>query len=294
MPTDDEGTGQSPAAAATQPAAVSAARSRLRQAFDFVAQLVIPLSVGCYLVGFLVAMPHLSRSGVPLQAISPQTFLAAGLLFMALSGAGAACGYAAREITARIKERPAAISWGIAIATLTPLGIASAISSGLAGRIHAIGVALAFWLYPRYYTMSVDTERPWWSAWDATRLLLVALGLIASFGQAVYPIVPVEFGGGRPRPIVQYTIRDAPIRLATQDQWATTGCRSVSATPPACRAFYRVYETSEHVYMAVVDNSGPCNAALQPWATAFGRKPRIACYQRIANAALQTLELPGE
>lgn len=69
--------------------------------WETLGKLILPASIACYFVGFLVAVPHFAKSGVPVDAISLQTFLAAGLLFFTLTVATAISGVALRKEFAR-------------------------------------------------------------------------------------------------------------------------------------------------------------------------------------------------
>lgn len=59
-----------------KPAAVS---------WETLSKLVVPASVVCYVTGFLVAVPHFAKCGVSVDVISPQTSLAAAMLFLVLT-----------------------------------------------------------------------------------------------------------------------------------------------------------------------------------------------------------------
>jgi hypothetical protein len=133
----------------------------------------------------------------------------------------------------------------------------------------------------------------WHAAWDASRALVAILGPIILFAAHVYSNVPVQLGGGRPRPILQYTLTGKLPALPPQDHWASVGCRRLATSPPLCRLFYKTHEAAGHFFVVVVDEPpGVCAGAVPEWTSLSLRHAKTACYVRLADDEAKRLELP--
>jgi hypothetical protein len=277
---------------------------RLRAAIKLAAPTIVPATVAFYVVGFVVSVPHFMRCGVPISALSPQTFVASGLLFAALAGLAivAATGYSRTLSSA---------SWvlqaieGTVVFVLVPGAFLFCIELPLRrGQFYVVVVAVLLGLcrWPKK-TVSRD-GRPDLIATtlDVVRIGAAALALPALFARLLYPVIPVYYGGGRPEPLVSVSLGPPHEWPLPHDRWGLTACRTSPplSGPERCRTVYRVHESQDYLYVAVVEVEGACPAkpaewdSWAPWVSWPHVKAQPSgCFQRIANSEVRWLETPG-
>lgn len=260
--------------------------------WDVLGKVVLPASVACYFIGFLVAVPHFARCGVPVDVISLQTFLAAGILFLVLTVAAGMSGIAVREtVPSRSGPRWKAILSGLAY-FLLPLALVQALSAGWGGTAYVAYVGVLSLTFPSDMRFSLQAPHLFTTAWNVIRVMLVGLPGVGFFAVAVYPSVPVQFGGGRPPVLLQ--LPTAGPGVIDHDRWALVGCRGTPAGPqPSCRTVYKIHDGSANLFVAYLDTPGTCPSEPIQWNSWGLFAHRRGCFQRIANSEIARLEGSG-
>jgi hypothetical protein len=254
---------------------------------------VIPATVALYVLGFVVSVPHYLRCGVPISALSPQTYVAAGILFAALVSAPFALG----TLLVRKQRNP----WRL---LLDAVGIIAAIGClylyvGVPlpyGQGYVDYVILVLYGWPET-TLSALRSDPVGAAWRLVRMGAVVVGIPVTFAQYIYPVVPAQYGGGRPESLLSVSLGPSHEWPPSHDRWALTRCRTSAplSGPERCRTVFRVHESQEHLYVGIREVPGVCPSTPPAWDVwPFADKQRVECFQRIANSQVLRLETPGK
>jgi hypothetical protein len=273
--------------------------TKAKSTLEALATAVVPGTVLCYLVGFLASAPHFARAGVPVSAISPQAFVAAGILCTVLT---------APVVLVTLWG----LSWWHSLTTKQRFLTAGL---GLALPFVLLWQMLPFDLWPRVllftlavqismltvsqdFVVSIDRTKLIETAQSISKLTLALAVSLGFFGGLIYPVVPVEWGGGRPQLLVTVPVGHTHGRaLAAHDIWAaTTRCRQSDEepTPERCRLIFRVHESSDYIFAAIVELPNACSTAPKNWASwpIFGGIHQ-GCFQRISNTDIPRLESGG-
>jgi hypothetical protein len=263
---------------------------------------VIPATVALYVLGFMAAAPHYLRAGVPLSALSPQTFVAAGILFAILASVALLAGVGI--------WRSEKSGWRAYIENFTAFA-AVAIVFVSAGVPYARAMLYGF--YVAVLTLMVlhwlkgETFTAWRSDLVGAALYgaigcVCAVGLPTLFAGLAYPVVPACYGGGRPEPLLSVSLGTShEPRLPSRDRWALAPCRNSQPLPgpERCRTVYRVHDSQEWLFIAVVELPGACPSTPPTWESwrpfwPLSGRTRTGCFQRVANSKVRRLETPGE
>jgi hypothetical protein len=267
---------------------------------ETVGKLILPASIACYFLGFLAAAPHYARAGVPVDVITPQTFLAAGLLFLVVTIYSGLMGVTLRKRLAnKAASTRTSLLRSISTDFMLPIGFILVLSRNrnvLWGPLYVIFVGLLASIPPPGMTFSLKRSDLFPTTWNALRVIALGVTPIALFALLVYPSVPVGFGGGRPEVLLSTSTNQAP--GADHDKWAAAGCRLGGTQPkasgPACRTIYKVYENPTHLFVAIREVPGACPLWPVEWLTWSPLSTSSGCFQRISNSDIPRLETPGQ
>jgi hypothetical protein len=262
-----------------------------------VAHFAIIASVATYGVGFIVAVPYYLRRTVPLRALSHDTYLSAGILFWTLTVAAYAVGITiGTEFTKRPpvstnpdgRSGPLGAFWWVLGVGGFALHLAS-FSAGLQGMGY---VVFTVFLVAFAHAMRSPTRGSYGMTRVVSRyggLAVALIGDIYFFSLMVFPFAPVSVGGGAEQRLASLTLPNEAPPKAT-DSWLKFSCRKFptppSVTTPVCRRFFRIYETSDSLFLGIAEWPGLCD---------FKEKPRFEqstrrCIQRISNTLLPQFE----
>jgi hypothetical protein len=292
------------------------------ETLDLATKLAVVLSVMAYASGFIVSVLHYARYGVPAWALQSQTFLAAGILCLTLTGLGIALGVAMRRMSTlanrNYKGRSMKVRFQrmtfkpIIVVVIVSLGGAFSLLLESADRMNfgvwfaLIGFGSAIVAGPvkepgKTLGLHHFFALNWQNKLGLGGVLFFG---VFSFARLVYGTVPVHFGGGTMQLMTSVSLpRAAP--APARDAWLDVGCRSSSA--PAkdqgiCRRFFRVYENTEHVFLNIAEWAGPCGTpswfaggAVRGLDRLAGATPdlrgfRTRCFHRVANSSIPRLE----
>jgi hypothetical protein len=222
------------------------ARRGIVREIQRVGRYVVPGSAALYVVGFCACVLHYYRSGVPVYSLTHSQFIAAGVLFLVLTGSALWFGVTSAA------HRPRQGLTRIAIASLLLLG-------GCATQMGARGslAATFYWLYQAFI------------AWSAVNSLLDARAVrkaveeaapaprgslapiphsithwlfsLALFGGFCFPSIPQWLGGGDARRVV--VAWSAPLTDVEK--------ASVDGTDAACT--WEVLSDSGFMYLMYLD-----------------------------------------
>jgi len=263
---------------------------------DKLAKVAVPLSLGLYITGFIAAIPHYVRAGVPFGAISPHVFVAAGTLctFVTVIAflSGMFVGNAWRSKPSRLDRAGSFVS--LCVTGVFVLNAAGALTWGPLAFFVCVALVFGFSpkLFSQYRLDAKDHASPD-VLWGRGLLVIRAISVVSVFGWLMYPVVPVQFGGGRALPIVRL---DLPASNAAGGQLETLTCRALGTPAPdgrICRTFYRVYEDATYVYLAIDQQRGRCSET-RPQRLAWSLKSwgrHEYCWSRIQSASLAGVEL---
>jgi hypothetical protein len=271
---------------------------------DTAGKLAVPLSLAGYLFGFLVAVPHYARAGVPVHALSTLTFVAAGLLFAVMSAIVAAGAALIRGEFRTRAENGRAVHpkakrrrwWGLLVGLSFPFTLANQISSDWrTGVLVLLAVVINALAWPWAMRFSFDRHNVDTDLWNFARALSLLILPIGLFATISYPQIPAKYGGGQPTVLIAYP-PGAASALSKHDTWAALECRwkpgHKETSQSGCRTIYKVYETDAYLFVAIVDDDAPCPERPREW-KAWGAftTPKNSCFQRIQNSNVERLEL---
>jgi hypothetical protein len=254
---------------------------------------VVPATVAFYLLGFVVSVPHFLRAGLPISAISPQGFIAAGLLFAVVTALPVLAGFGAAGF-------PPGKLWlkalYVLMAIVAPINLLWLVVPWWRALLFVAFVELIILVWPEDLTFSLQRGKLTDTVLDICRVGVFVLGVPSMFSWLIYPATPTYYGGGRPEPLLsaQMGHSHGPPPPA-HDAWALAPCRSLVAPQlEVCRTVYRVHESPEYLFIAIVEVPGLCPASPSPWTSwPLVQAERTGCFQRIANAEITRLETPG-
>lgn len=266
---------------------------RARGFLEAVGAGVVPATVAFYLLGFVVSVPHFLRAGVPISAISPQGFIAAGLLFAVvtalpvLAGIGAA-GFHPGKLWLKTLY--------VLMAILAPMNLLWLVVPWWRALFFVAFVELTILVWPEDLTFSLQRGKLTDMVLDIGRVGALVLGVPTMFSWLIYPATPTYYGGGRPEPLLSAQLGHSHgLPPPAHDAWALAPCRAVGSGPlEVCRTVYRVHESPDYLFIAIVEVQGECPSVPAPW-TSWPLIPseRTGCFQRIANSEINRLETPG-
>ncbi len=254
---------------------------------DALGKAILPATAGLTLAGFIVSVPHFAKAGVPIQAVSYPSFLAAGVLFTLLL----ACSWAmSMEVLLLFSLRTREAYLYLAFTAISMYVLGSVLGDDYRVSVYVLLCTAFFCLLPKDLTFrslrDVDSARS--NIYSLMRLVAMTSWLLAAFPKMVYPVVYAQFGGGLPQRIAMI---DRSNGSGVGAEWVSHLCETGMAGPskkyPSCRYVYRVHENDSFLWLFVRDKWGKCDEyyrAELPW-VAFAVQ-RNSCLARIANAAV--------
>lgn len=262
-----------------------------REFLEIGAKAILPATICCYVSGFVVASPFYAKAGVPLYDIPSHAYLGAGLLFLTYTGASVVAGLAARRAFMAAKW---ARLRNLVIAVLLPLLLLANLSPSVRALPYFFLVATGAGLLGSSTIASPSRSLLFDHAWRWTRAALLWVCAATLFSQLVYPVTPVEFGGGA-APIL---FNGSPRVLAGDpavDYWSKISCPGVSSvTESECLTVRRIQETSEHLYISIQRSAHACPqrpSRRKHWAWGWNQG---LCFVRVNAREVPTIVLPGD
>jgi hypothetical protein len=273
-------------------------RTRRSETLQTVSSAAVPLTLGAYVIGYVVSVQHYVKSGVPLHALPVQMFLGAGVLFLSLTAAAALAGSIVHGLFARYSLRRAAVGgFVLVLLFVAVLGLSlSTIQTSVYCLIATLVCALVDPLGNAAGWRPTDGTRViYWS--QLVLLFLSSAGLFSGF---VYPYVPTQYGGGRPTLLLEVWTRPDG-HVPTTEKWTEALCvpRAFANKPwkNSCRSISRVHESETTLFLIVHQTPGACledelgwRRMFAPWAIAKPTKEQ-ACQQRVPTTMIQSVEL---
>jgi hypothetical protein len=261
-------------------------------------KFVIVASVLVYVTGFVVAVRHYAKCGVPVSALTHDVFLAAGALFSIL---GLVCGLSAAfidsmvpDVMAAFRKRPIAmvllgfsvILLPLLVAWLPVMALTEYDSPGSAAAFMGVVVVsslLAFRLGPG--SLMVLGKAPFF--------VLTFVAIVTIFSSSIYSRTPHWFGGSRP---IVLSARDPREGALVPEETQARCAFSPLQHDTRCRTIFLVYWNETSVYMAVTEmlQSCPNTASHTPrtWEDDVANGARL-CFVRVPAASFSPLRIPG-
>jgi hypothetical protein len=233
------------------------------------------------------------------SALPPPTFLAAGVVAVVFIVGGIIATFELRELIRGLKGKR--LSWssaGLAIFTILAIpGITAQLfpGGGWPVLLYPLFAAVLFATLtanrPLVFSMASDQIAR--TLDSGSRVLAVALTALGTIGVFIYPRIPAPRGGGEPQAILME--RSDSIGASEHDEvWAKVTCRDWETHgPPApvCRTIYRVHETADELFIAIVEEQLPCPARPHVWKQWGLFTPIPGCYQRLSKESVPRLEI---
>jgi hypothetical protein len=254
-------------------------------------------SLIAYLVGFLVAVPHYVKHGVPVEAIAHQNYLVVGISWLVVTCSLWLVGTVVRLIVRGVRVKG---EWSydrtLAVVQLSVMVLLSfSFVHSLLGPLtwwKGAFVAMSILVVPDIVAIEFSRS-PIDNVWRAVWAASVLAGHIASYSSHVFPSVPVHYGGAPLQLIASLRLSGDGKVAAEHDRWAEFTCRDSvfreASFLNGCRRIFSVYQSHEHLYLLVEERPELCRADEE---IPSSSDPNT-CLFRIAQDRLPQLEVPG-
>ncbi len=234
---------------------------------DRLAKLAVAALAGVYITGFVVAVHHYTKAGVPIAALTHDVFLAAGALFIVITGIFGFVGLVTAVVMREIRREKGwrkrigfAASALVLFMGLHALGrgtVSFVLVGSAADRIGLLYCAAAT-LFGAFLSIVQRT-----TAHRVSFAIFTYTVLAPMFSLLVYSHTPQWFGGARPATIAEYD----PRNTAPPPQLAEARCTTRTDPAPVlqCRRLHLLFWDEKFVYLAVEESDRTCGASHTPW-----------------------------
>jgi hypothetical protein len=268
---------------------------------EMATKMAITLSVGCYALGFVIAVAHYARLGVPLHALSSETYLAAGIACLVISSAcwmfglawssGLVDGFTNRRwfrgiIVPLLMTVLLGFNWLGSFFRVTWYSLLFLVPCFLVGVFNGL---------PKSRKIALNWEALIHGAWSGLWNLGMTLIVVGFYTTYIYPNVPRHLGGARPLLLAASDSDSAVIPMDESGRLASTRCRRTPVEGVHCRRVFLAHESAEHLYLIVEETAGVCGPIVDP------KRPPTpdleaasTCFVRIAQSSINRVEVPAK
>jgi hypothetical protein len=268
---------------------------------EIAAKIAIGLSVGCYAFGFVITVAHYARLGVPLHALSSETYLAAGIGCLVI---GAACWMFGAAWITRLADAFATGKWFrglVASLALTFIVGISWLGSIFRVTSHSLLFLVPCFVFgavnglPKARRLVLNWDTLVYGAWSGLWYLAMTLIIVGFYTEHVYPNVPRHLGGARPMLLASFNSEEAIAPSPELGPLATIRCERPLVKGAHCRRVFLAHESAEHLYLIVEETAGACEPIVDP------KRPPTpdleaasTCFVRIAQSSINHVEVPAK